>query len=338
MPRTIAVLALFAALAPALARAQDPVPEPPAPAQDPAAAIRAWVESDHEDQELLDRTVALCLDAGDPGMRALAEAVRETRPEQRQRRIGVESLVTGVVVEALRRGSESGMRYAGQYAGLRPLMPSAGTFLLSLVLDTPDWFPDDMRALVVPALRDVYPKGPERAAILRLREVAEDSDFEAQPLREALTYALAQWGERDLVAGRLAELNENAGEGRDTDELHFVRELAEVHYELRDYPAAAKHWQRYLHGMRTLELEPNALEFYNAACALALAAEIEAALDALTSCAALVAAGKIDTATPITRSMFETDPDLRAIRGQERFAAATKKAFGDGPKAGEKRR
>ena len=120
-------------------------------AQDPAAAIREWVRSDHSDEALREAATKAVLDAGDAGLRALAETVRRTRPDQRDRRIGVESLVATVVVGILERAHDSGMRFAGQYDRLRALQPYAGTFLVQLVVDTPDWFPDDMRALVVPA-------------------------------------------------------------------------------------------------------------------------------------------------------------------------------------------
>ncbi|MEY2980730.1 MAG: hypothetical protein ACO4CT_00655 [Planctomycetota bacterium] len=323
--------AVFAATSAALAGG---LASQEATTQDPAAAIRAWVRSDHTDEALRDAATKAVLDAGDAGLRALADTVRRTRPDQRDRRIGVESLVATVVVGVLERAHDSGMRFAGQHNRLRALQPYAGTFLVQLVVDTPDWFPDDMRALVVPALRDVYPRGPEPGARTQLRAVAEDEDFESQALRDALAYAFAQWGERDLVQPRLDEYGENAGNGADTDELFFVRALAVIHYELREYAEAAKLWQRFTAGMDGLEAPIGALDHYNAACSLALAGEAEAALAALERCADLVAAGKVDSRAAITERMFETDPDLGSIRAQERFGRAMKKAFpdkGDGP-------
>ncbi|MDA0372193.1 MAG: hypothetical protein O2865_00265 [Planctomycetota bacterium] len=296
-------------------------------AQDPAAAIREWVRSDHSDEALREAATKAVLDAGDAGLRALADTVRRTRPDQRDRRIGVESLVATVVVGILERAHDSGMRFAGQYDRLRALQPYAGTFLVQLVVDTPDWFPDDMRALVVPALRDVYPRGPEPGARTQLRAVAEDEDFESQALRDALAYAFAQWGERDLVQPRLDEYQENAGSGSDTDELFFVRALAVVHYELREYEVAGKLWQRFVAGMQGLDAPVGAMDQYNAACTLARAGDTAGALEAIERCADLVAAGKVDSRAAITRRMFETDPDLLSIRAEERFVKATAKAF-----------
>lgn len=319
---TLAATALLGALP-----AQETTP------QDPEVAIRAWIRSDHTDEALREAATKAVLDAGDTGLRALADAVRRTRPDQRDRRIGVESLVATVVVGVLERAQDSGMRFAGQHDRLRALQPYAGTFLVQLVVDTPDWFPDDMRALVVPALRDVYPRGPEPSARTQLRTVAEDEDFESQALRDALSYAFAQWGERDLVQPKLDEYRENAGEGTDTDELFFVRALAVVHYELREYEEAGKLWLRFTSGMEALDAPVGAMDHYNAACTLARAGQTESALSAIERCAALVAAGKVDSRAAITRQMFETDPDLLSIRAEARFATAQAKAFpekGDG--------
>ncbi len=295
--------------------------------QDPAAAIRAWVRSDHTDEALREAATKAVLESGDVGLRALADTVRRTRPDQRDRRVGVESLVATVVVGILEQAHDSGMRFAGQHNRLRALQPYAGTFLVQLVVDTPDWFPDDMRSLVVPALRDVYPRGPEPGARTQLRVVAEDEDFESQALRDALAYAFAQWGERDLVQPRLDEYQENAGDGTDTDELFFVRALAVVHYELREYAEAGRLWLRFTTGMAGLDAPVGAMDLYNAACSLSLAGEAEAALGAIERCSDLVAAGKVDSRAAITKQMFETDPDLRSIRGEERFAKAKAQAF-----------
>lgn len=297
--------------------------------QDPAVAIRAWIRSDHTDESLREAATKAVLDSGDTGLRALADAVRRTRPDQRDRRIGVESLVATVVVGILERAQDSGMRFAGQYDRLRALQPYAGTFLVQLVVDTPDWFPDDMRALVVPALRDVYPRGPEPGARTQLRTVAEDEEFESQALRDALAYAFAQWGERDLVQPRIDEYRENAGEGTDTDELFFVRALAFVHYELREYEEAGKLWLRFTSGMEELDAPVGAMDHYNAACTLARAGQTGSALAAIERCADLVAAGKVDSRAAITERMFETDPDLQSIRAEARFSGAKARAFPD---------
>lgn len=329
VPPAILLLVLVASAA---------VAQEPAPRDDPADAIRAWVESDLADRALLDAAVTAVLDAERDGIAAVAAALRATKPGARERRIALETLVSSVVVGALQRGVESGMRYAGQYDALRELQPFAGRQLLILVLDTPQWFPDDMRSLVVPALRDVFPKAPDPNAVRRMREMAADVERESQALREALSYALAGWGDRELVEARIAQLTKDAGDASDTDELWFVRELARVHYELRDYAAAAAEWRRYVKRLDALDVDPGAIHLYEAACATALSGAHDEALTLIERCAELVGDGRVDSTIEITRKMFESDPDLRSIRGTERFAAAQARAFPDEDDAAERER
>ena len=49
-------------------------------------------------------------------------------------------------------------------------------------------------------------------------------------------------------------------------------------------------------------------------------------------CAERIAEGKMQSTAPLTRSMFETDPDLRTIRKDPRYPVLTDRAFGDDEK------
>ncbi len=290
-------------------------------------AMNTWLTSDHADRALLDRAVKAVLDAGTPGYRALAKVMHDTPATDRERRIGVDSLLSNVILGVLEQAKKSDLIYAGQFDDLRVLQPEAGRFLASLVIDTPPWFPEDERAAVVPALRDVYPDGPSSAVINAMAEIARDDRFEAEELRIAVSYALAQWGRREFVESHIHELEQNAGEGKTSDELWFVRELAGVYYRLRDYAHAADLWQKYLDGTRALGSRPSALDLYNAACNLSRAGRVEPALGAVEGCCQRIADHDLDTSQKFSRKMFETDPDLRAIRVRPRFAAAVDKTF-----------
>ena len=334
-PPVLLATLLTACLAAATAGAQDPVeqdPEPPKP--DPVetarVAIDRWVRSDLDDRGVLDAAVEAILAAGKPGLELVAKEIDRTRQEDRKRLMAVDSLTTSTVIGFVQKATESGMIFAGQYDDLRVLQPAAGRFLLGLVVDTPDWFPDDMRPQIVPALRDVFPTGPSPEMLDRLTEICADEEFETEALRVQLGYALAQWGRRRFVQARLEELETNAGRGQTSDELYFVRELARLHYQLRDYPRAADRWQRFLAGTRALGTDPRALDLYDAACCAALAGRADAGLDAVEACLKAVAAGRTDSTQEITREMFETDPDLRLLRSLPRFQKAVKAAFGDG--------
>lgn len=324
--RRAALLAMALCFAPVLS-AQDPEPvvEDPLPAA--RTAVQKWLGSALDDRTLLEDAVAKVLAAGKPGLRVVADADRTAPADDRRGRIAVDSLISSVATGFLQEATNSGLVYAGQYDDLAVLQPGIGRYLTGLVLDTPDWFPDNMRPLVVPALRDLYPKGPEEAVVRAFAEICEDTDFESQALREAVSYALAQWGRREFVQDQLDEYTENAGEGQTADELHFVRALAGIHYNLREYERSADLWTRFLQGTLALGGEPSAHEEYNAACNLALAGRREAALAAMERCAARIAEGKMQSTAPLTRSMFETDPDLRSIRPDPRYSAATEQAF-----------
>ncbi len=309
------------------ALAQDP--STPVPPQEPdhAKALRTWIESDHTDRKQLDATAAALLDAGEPGLLALQRELVALKPGERDRRIAVETLLSTTVLAALERELARGMRYAGQYDHLRALQPHAGNFLLNLVLQTPSWFPSDQRAQVVPALRDLFPEPPAEATIRRLVEMAKDEEFESEDLREALSLALARWGHRELVQKRIDTFVESAGKGKTADELHFMRALGKLNYELREYPEAALWWSRFIDGTVALGSRVAAIDEYDAACSFALAKRADDSLAALERCAALVAAGKVDSSAAITREMFEQDPDLKSVRGHERFTKAQAVAF-----------
>ena len=74
-----------------------------------------------------------------------------------------------------------------------------------------------------------------------------------------------------------------------------------------------------------LTLKP--LAWYSAACVHALAGDVERGLAAVEQCAALLASPDLDSSLRLQRAMFDTDPELAALRGDPRFAAALQRAF-----------
>lgn len=294
---------------------------------EPACAelVSRWVDSDHTDSDLLDRTVTAVLDDGRPGFAHVAARLRAAT--ERRPRAAVESLITRIALGYLNREGESGLVYAGQFESLDPLMPQVGTFFLNLVVATPPWFPSNMRAGVVPALRDLFPKGPGEDDLAALRAIADNREFEPEDLRVALGYALYQWGQRDIVERRVTELTRSAGERSTADELFFVRELAVLRYLVRDFAAAADTWVEFLRSTEALDDTPSALDYYNATCNLSLAGRIPQALAELERCATSLATRPQESSVELTREMFAKDPDLRAIRSTKRFEALVERAF-----------
>jgi len=312
--RALTVMAIL--LFPSLPAQSKPTQEKP----DMKRAVEAWLSSDHDREELMTTASQALLERGKKGIRYLAALVADSaQDEDRFRREALEALVSSVSIGFLQKEASRGMVYAGQFEPLSELQPLVGDLFLELILDTPDWFPEDMRGLVVPALRDIYPTGPDQASIRAMRSIAEDEDHETEALRGALTYALAQWGERDLVEEQISRLREAAGEETDEDQLIFVEKLGRLHYELREYSIAAETWARFLRKMEAIEVIPTPLNYYNAACSLCLSGQPELAFAELEHCAELMRSPDLDSSARVERKLFEEDPELRTIRSTRRF-------------------
>ena len=219
--------------------------------------------------------------------------------------------------------------FAGQFEPLKPLQPWVGKVYLQLILNKPDWFPDRSRASLVPALRDLYPHGPEDSIFQQLKDVAADEQFESDSLRRALSFALAQWGDRSIVQPMLDELQSNVDKGETMDDLYFVGKLAIAHYELREYRKSGKFWLRYLRQREALDSPATPLDYYNAACSLSLSGDIPEALAELENASKHMLSGNADPSRHIDRKLFDSDPELRAIRHTKRFRELVEKTYGD---------
>lgn len=292
-----------------------------------AGKAQAWLAAGGSDQDALDAIGADLAEAEDSaGLRWLASKLRSSSPDSVERR-SLAALVTATALAYVDREVESEMTFAGQFEPLSVLMPEVGQLFLNLVLDTPEWFPEDRRATLVPALRDLYPEGPDRSYRRELRAVAEDAELEMTTLRESLALALAQWGDRSLVQEKLAELEEQSGSGANQDELFFMRQLAQLHYELRDYRVAAETWKRVLRRSEELELPVAPADYYNGACNLCLSGDLDAAFAELDRCAKAMTDPYTDESLKLEKELFERDPDLRTLRPMPRFRALVDKMF-----------
>lgn len=321
--------------------AQVPADRVPADSKLAAAktTLEAWLASNHADPALLQQAVAAILAAGpeaiaDVGARARKAGTDESGHASR----GLDAVITHVTVGFLKRETESEMTFAGQYDALRALQPFVGQLLLRLMLDTPDWFSQHERHLLVFPLRDVFPESPGADVCKQLHVVATDEDYEPEPLRQNLAFALAQWGDRTLIDARIARVTkESTADDISEDRRAALRyELADIHYTLREYERAAQiHVEMLRHGeVAGADLAP--IHYYNAACCLARAGAAQAALDELQRAARLMKSGRVDPSRMLDRKLFERDPDLASVRADERFAAIVETAFGEPSKAPEK--
>lgn len=305
--------------------------EQPASKPDLDQLIKAWRRAEPSDVTARSELIEAMITQGRGAFERLGKLVARRVPAAdfgHRERDAVEFVLRDLAVDYLQHVAGSGMHYAGQFSPLEPLQPWMGRMFCQLVVDTPAWFPSTMRVSVIPALRDLFPEGPDLETRESLRGMAWDEDGEPADLREALAYALAQWGDRSAIQPRLDEIKAAIGEGANVDELHFVQQLALAHYQMREYSAASKHWTRYLRGREALNSPPTLLEYYNAACAMSLSGAIPEALAELEVCGQRMLSGDADESQRIERKLFDTDPELRAVRSTPQFQRIVLRVYG----------
>ena len=329
---------LVPALVTAAGIAQDERPAvekpPPSPAA-VAAAIDAALQLPQRD-ERVEAAVKVVLAAGLPTLqelggrlRAAAAADAEAQADaNRGSFYALRTLVQKVAIGFVERAVNSEMFFAGQYDDLRVLQPHVGSFFFDLVIDPPPWFHDDKRPWIVRALRDLHPDAIDEGLLQALRQIAEDREFETEALREALTYALAQWGDRELIERRLQRVREQLGSGDAEDRCAALQREANIHYMVRDYARAATLHRHYLRSAEKEGLRLTPEDYYNAACCLSLSADIDGAFAELERCVALMRSGHVDASLMLERKLFETDRDVAALRDSDRFRALVERAFG----------
>ena len=322
------------AKAPAKATADQP--------QDTAAAIEAWLTSGQTkaDAPLLAKAAAAILKEGEPGLKRLAEVVAarpqtETPGDAEKKRInGLNSLLQRVCLDFWERELRTNVIYAGQFDALSVLQPHAGKLFLTMIIEPPQWFPTQRREHVVRVLRDLFPTGPAPEQKAKLLEIAKDVDFEPDRLRTELSYALAQWGDRTLVDKRIQALEKQiaAGAAPDAqpalveDRIKAQHELAEVYYQMRDYAKSAELYTGYLRGAEKHKLNPTPNDYYNGACNLSLAGDVEGALAELERCFSAVAGDP--NQRDGFRRMMESDMELKNVRASSRFKTLQEAASG----------
>ena len=294
-------------------------------------AIDAWIEEPVR-IETRDEAVEAVLDEGQPALAYLGKLLRSVQrvdpqsPDARRQR-ALESLTTAVALDFIERVQKSGMFYAGQYDDLRVLQPHVGNLYLNLLLATPDWFAEQRRVLLVPALRDLYPASPGEGVLRDVRDAAENEELESWALRLGLFCALAQWGDRELIDRHLTTLRKRASELDAEDRLEIDRSLAQTHHLLRDYVSAARSYRQLLRSAEAQKIQLRPEDYYNTACNLSRNGDLEAALDELAACVALMRSGTVDPSQMLKRDLFDRDPELDNVRKTKRFGELVAAAF-----------
>ncbi|MFN6145916.1 MAG: hypothetical protein ACK5AL_06130 [Planctomycetota bacterium] len=318
------------------APAAAPAKQSPA-AQDPAAPARAPQGPSISDAFAAWFAAGAAPDANTPLLAALAAApvdglgwvaaAHAGAADDPARRKAIEHAERDFALAFLKLQRATNITFRGQYEPLAMLQPRVGEFFFTLLLEPPDWFPTTQRIELVPALRDLQPRIPAAARVDAIVRLADDERREPEPLRRALAALLWQWDLKEQGQREIARLTAETADGAADDRLAALLALADFHNQLREHKAAAATYRAAMVLAKASKLTLKPLAWYSAACVHALAGDVERGLAAVEQCAALLASPDLDSSLRLQRAMFDTDPELAALRGDPRFAAALQRAF-----------
>ncbi len=323
---------------------QDPQPAPAAApakqspaAQDPAASARAPQGPSISDAFAAWFAAGAAPDANKPLLAALAaapvdglcwlSAAHAGAADDPARRKAIEQAERDFALAFLKLQRATNITFRGQHEPLAMLQPRVGEFFFTLLLEPPDWFPTTQRIELVPALRDLQPRIPAAARVDAIVRLADDERREPEPLRRALAALLWQWDLKEQGQREIARLTAETADGAADDRLAALLALADFHNQLREHKAAAATYRAAMVLAKASKLTLKPLTWYSAACVHALAGDVERGLAAVEQCATLLASPDLDISLRLQRAMFDTDPELAALRGDPRFAAALQRAF-----------
>jgi tetratricopeptide (TPR) repeat protein len=237
-----------------------------------------------------------------------------------------DALLGNYLLRVFREQEESRALFAGQYAMLRDL-GAAGRQQLLVWLEKP---PARMRADVVKthclrALRDVVEGKPDDALLAALGKVAKSVVESRNVTREAV-FALAQFGDRSLVDPQITSLEERAKNADPAKSAAALAELADVHYQLRDFEKAAADYKRHIAILEANEAVAAANQnlptlYYNACCSMALAGQLDEAFAHLEKGVDI----GLKSGRPLMKRLLEVDMDIVSLRKDPRFAAVMKR-------------
>lgn len=320
---------LFAGVSIAQQGRDDADPEPAPTRAEVRESVTAWLDSEHQDDELL---AAACKDvvaAGAVGLEVVGPMLAELDPDALDARSkALRELGRQVVIGFIQNELDRGMVFVGQYDALAKLQPFASELMFELLVRTPNWYPLTHRTRLVAPLRDLQKRPPSTERLDAIDAVIED-EREPSDLRMALAAMMWQWGKKDAAQDFVRKLQADTAEGDGEDRVEATLRLADYLTLLRDYRAAANAHRtaQVLAEQADVQLRPVA--WYAAACVHALLGEQERAFEALERCARLHASPHLDKSLRLERELFEEDPEIASLREQPRFAELLRLAFGE---------
>jgi tetratricopeptide (TPR) repeat protein len=212
------------------------------------------------------------------------------------------------------------MVWVGQYGPLRSLQPFAGKLFFHLLLETPDWYPDDQRQALVPALRDLQPTPPGESLVQGVEKLCADAVIEPAALRQALACLLWQWGRKEPARQFLADLRKECAEGDAEDRVLAHRNLGDLLYRLREYREASGTYAGLVALAAKAGVELMPADLYTATCVEALLGDTERALQMFARCAVRNGSPELDASLRLPRKLFLADPEIAGLRADLRFA------------------
>lgn len=287
-PLTPSLLALACAFAGSLARGQDPPSPQPPPAERPAPQEPSRLEPSK-----LDR-------------------LRAAKAEE----------FAAALSLYLSEEKATGILFIGQFEPLREFA-AAAPLLEAWAFEAPAGIEDPtaFRYASLRALADFYrdaDPGPSEELLAKLDAFAGELDSSLFLRTEAM-YTLAHLGRPKRIEARLAVCERRSASSDFQVRLSALREIAEIHYNLRAYAKAAAAHEQVLDLLRDERIELPAASwptlYYNAACAHALAGDAEKGFPRFEQ--ALLAWKRIGS-NP--RAMLDRDRDIDGLRGDPRFA------------------
>ncbi len=336
MPLHSPVAVLFVAALAALpqpAGAQATKQEPPTPAaQQPfPELVERWLTTDQSDRDELDKTVLAILKEQKAGIAWLGQQLTSAAakpPDARSK--SIQTLTSHAVLEVLRRTRATDIVFVGQYDTLAPLQPFAGELLFTWLLATPDWYPHTHRIRLVAPLRDLQKQPPDEDRLEAVERLAANAE-EPENLRRATAAMLWQWGHKQHGQRIVGALTAEAAEGDAEDRVQATLELADFHVLLREYKQAANAHRSAQTLAKGAGVTLRPIAWYAAACVHALLGDVERGIAALEECAKLQDTPDLDPSLRMAKTMFDSDPELAALRKHPRWNELVQRACAHAP-------
>ncbi len=249
----------------------------------------------------------------------LAEGATTSTEQVRKVVVRSNAILTNYILRTFRDHADSGAIFAGQYAALKELGPVAlETVGAWLVKPPPGGNAANLRVQCIRVIRDLVEDKPDERLAKSLQGIAAEAA--ATDLQRQARYALAQFGDRSFIDPHIQKLEQQIEGDDDAIKGTALAELADTHYQMRDYKSAAEVFKRQIAMLEAGKVDRKSVVsvptlYYNACCSMALAGMID---DAFVHLEKAIEEGR--KGQPLGRKLLEVDMDIEVLRQDARFA------------------